>query len=180
MKIGRIHTQRLCIKPDYWAARPPPPSEILVGQWPPGPPAPTPLLEHACHATTMCACLCVQVFVCVHILVTMYTCVPLSVTYTCTSGSIICSPQKCRGLVVTCVCVLIRSPLTKQAKGSPCSVMQLDTAHLPTKYGRHVIRGRNPPTEMSSYPFPSNQAESVQSWYSVDQWGRRRDSFTLH
>ena len=32
MKIGRIHTQGLCIKPDYWGSQaPPPPSEILGG-----------------------------------------------------------------------------------------------------------------------------------------------------
>ena len=38
MRIGRIHTQGLCIEPDYWGGpRPPPPSEVLGGggQWPP-------------------------------------------------------------------------------------------------------------------------------------------------
>ena len=41
-----------------------------------------------------------------------------------TTGSMPCSPQRCYGLVVTCVHVLwcgYESPLTKPAKGSPCS-----------------------------------------------------------
>ena len=43
MNIGRIRTQGLCIKPDYWGGQAPPLLKYWGASGLPGPPVPTPL-----------------------------------------------------------------------------------------------------------------------------------------